>query len=460
MTSPGLIFYQYPTSYDATNLYLVASAGGLTGLAEIQIGGSGGGGLPGSAFRYDGNVRDVIGDSLNGVSIAVMTQPANTTTFPGSPLATIYSGPNSTSPNVTGASWLAGTATVILNTIPIDLIVGSYVEFDSISPSGYNGIVQVTGVNGLNVTYALNVNPGVYVSGGTARTSALPNPFLSDNIGNFFFYASAELYTVQLYGGTLRQPLVLPDQAITSGGSGVVSVGLEGDGVVYNPSVTGSPVTNIGVLAPSLASNSDNKFLASPVDGSNGPWVARPIAAADITGLTGSGTLTSTSANNCVPLFTTVVTAPTSTPAIGFTLSNAAQNTALMGPTGGAGAPTYRQVTPADTTTPPLPTVGVCFLGPTNGNNAVAAPSWRAPFACTVTNVRGYMVGGNNCSVNAQKNGSNLVSTLLITAAGAWHDAGAITAGTVAAGDTITPVLVSQNNNTASVTVQIDFTRP
>src|ERR1017187_8518955 len=66
MTSLGVIVYQSPIAYDATNLYLEASAGGITGVAEI--GTVGGGELSGTAFRYDGNVRDVIGGSLNGVS--------------------------------------------------------------------------------------------------------------------------------------------------------------------------------------------------------------------------------------------------------------------------------------------------------------------------------------------------------------------------------------------------------
>ena len=453
MTSLGVIVYQSPIAYDATNLYLEASAGGITGVAEI--GTAGGGELSGTALRYDGNVRDVIGDSLNGVSVAVLTQPSSAATFPGSPLATIYSGPNSTTPTVTGASWLAGYATVAINTIPADVVVGSYVEFDSISPAGYNGIAQITGINVLNITFALNVNPGTYVSGGTCRTSALPNPFLSDNIGNFFFYAPAELYTVQLYGGTLRQPLVLPDQAIISGGSGVSSIGLV---MPAEFTVSGSPVTGSGDITVTKANENANLVYAGPATGSAAVPTFRAIVAADVTGLAGAGTVTSVSSNNCTPIFTTAVTAPTSTPAIGFTLSNAAQNTALMGPTGGAGLPTYRKVTPADTTTPPLPTVGACFLGPTG---AVSAVSWRAPFACTVTNVRAYLVGGTNAVINAQHNGVDLVGDLTDSSAGSWQDAGTIT-GTAAmsVGDTITLEIVSVSGSPTSVTIQVEMSRP
>jgi hypothetical protein len=60
----------------------------------------------------------------------------------------------------------------------------------------------------------------------------------------------------------------------------------------------------------------------------------------------GSGTVTSFSAGTLSPLFTTSVATATTTPALTFTLSNAAQNSVFAGPaSGGAGAPSY-QTTP------------------------------------------------------------------------------------------------------------------
>jgi hypothetical protein len=57
----------------------------------------------------------------------------------------------------------------------------------------------------------------------------------------------------------------------------------------------------------------------------------------------GTGTVTSFSAGNLSPLFTTSVATSTTTPALSFALSNAAQNAFLLGPvSGGAGSPTYR----------------------------------------------------------------------------------------------------------------------
>jgi len=62
-----------------------------------------------------------------------------------------------------------------------------------------------------------------------------------------------------------------------------------------------------------------------------------------ISGGGGSGTVTSFSAGNLSPLFTTGVATATTTPALSFTISNAAQNSVLAGPaSGGAGAYSFQ----------------------------------------------------------------------------------------------------------------------
>ena len=62
-----------------------------------------------------------------------------------------------------------------------------------------------------------------------------------------------------------------------------------------------------------------------------------------------SGTVTSFSSGNLSPLFTTSVATATSTPALSFSLTNAAQNAVFAGPaSGGAGAPAYRALVQAD----------------------------------------------------------------------------------------------------------------
>jgi hypothetical protein len=63
-----------------------------------------------------------------------------------------------------------------------------------------------------------------------------------------------------------------------------------------------------------------------------------------------SGSVSSFSSGSLSPLFTTSVATPTSTPALSFSLSNAAQNSVFAGPaSGGTGAPSYRALVPLDT---------------------------------------------------------------------------------------------------------------
>lgn len=62
----------------------------------------------------------------------------------------------------------------------------------------------------------------------------------------------------------------------------VTSVGMTGDGVVFNSSVSGSPITTSGTLAPSLATQTKNTILAGPATGSNAAPTFRTLVGADL----------------------------------------------------------------------------------------------------------------------------------------------------------------------------------
>lgn len=96
------------------------------------------------------------------------------------------------------------------------------------------------------------------------------------------------------------------------------------------------------------------------------------------------------------------------------------------------------------------------FVGPAG---AIALTLWRAPFACTVLNVRGYRTGGTGATVNAQKNGASthLASDLSLTSAGTWMDGGAVQNETYAAGDSLELLLQSVAGAPAEVVIQVDF---
>jgi hypothetical protein len=309
-----------------------------------------------ATFRYDGTTRSVVGLSLTGVSVAVLSQPAVTSTQPGSPLATIWAAPLSNAPALTIATWANGFITFTLGTVPSDVIVGAYLSVSGVNPTGYNGIWQVSSIVGLLVTVTLpgggliSTTPGTYVSGGTVATSALPNPFLTDQLGNFFFYALAGIYAVQLYGSALPTQLILADQnVVAGGGSGsVTSVGLT---MPAEFSVAGSPVSASGTLAVTKATETANTVYAGPTGGGPAQPAFRALVAAD---LSGAGSVSSVGLTLAVPgIFTqAVVGSPvttTGTLAATIGLANETANTVWSGPASGApGAPAFRSLVAAD----------------------------------------------------------------------------------------------------------------
>lgn len=287
--------------------------------------------------------------------MAVLSEPANVGTQPGSPLISLFSAGTSNAPTVTAASWLAGSVNFTVNAVPADLVVGSYFAISGANPTAYNGIFQVTAINGLIISAALVPNPGTYVSGAVMATSALPNPLQSDALGNFSFYALPGTYTVQIYDplGRLPSQLVLLDQGIIIGGSGsgsVTSVGLAMPADQFT--VTGSPVNSSGTLTATKANQTQNTFYAAP-SGAGGPNSNRAIVAADLPA--GTGTVTSVALAATVPAAllsvavsgTPITTSGTIT--VTTTLQNQLANTVFAGATsGGSSQPAFRTLTPAD----------------------------------------------------------------------------------------------------------------
>lgn len=322
-------------------------------------------------FRYDGAVRSVVGDALPGLSVAVLSQPAVTSTQPGSPLVALFAAAVSNAATLTSASWVNGVMTLVFSgAVPADVVAGAYVRITGVNPAGYNSVWQVVSVSGLNVvvttpfTLAIPANPGVYVSGGTVGTSALPNPFFTDNLGNFNFYAPVGVYTVQVYDtlGRLAAQLVFPDQPVIAGGAGagsVTSVGLTGTAEM---TITGSPVSTSGTLAIAWQTQNAHLFFCGPTTGGAVTPTFRAMVASDLPA--GTGTVTSVSLTLAVPaaLLSAAVTGSPLTTAgtlgLTVTLVNQNANFVFAGPTsGGAGQPAFRALVLAD-----LPGAGLQYL--------------------------------------------------------------------------------------------------
>jgi hypothetical protein len=315
-----------------------------------------------SQFRYDGRVQDVVGNAIAGASIAVLTQPAVTTSQPGSPLATIFNAATSNAGALTSASWSATTAQITFvfsGSVPSDVVPGSFLSMTLVVPAGYNGIWQVVSVSGLNVvvttafTLAAIANPGAYVSGGTAASSALPNPFFTDTLGNFKFYSASGVFTVQIYDTLNRiTPLVLLDQNVVAGGGAgsVTSVALA---MPAEFTVSGSPITGGGTFTVAKANENQNTVFAGPGSGGAGTPVFRVLVAADLPA--GTGTVTSVAHTLAVPasiMTAAVVGSPVTTSgtlADTISLINQTQNTVWAGPSSGAAAtPAFRSLVAQD----------------------------------------------------------------------------------------------------------------
>jgi hypothetical protein len=68
----------------------------------------------------------------------------------------------------------------------------------------------------------------------------------------------------------------------STGVGSVTSVAMTGDGVIFNSSVGGSPITTTGTLVPALLAQTKNTFLGGPSSGSNATPTFRVIAGADL----------------------------------------------------------------------------------------------------------------------------------------------------------------------------------
>jgi hypothetical protein len=87
---------------------------------------------------------------------------------------------------------------------------------------------------------------------------------------------------------------------------------------------------------------------------------------------------------------------------------------------------------------------------------------WQTPFACTVTNVRGYVEGATGATINAQNNGANthLASNLTLTSTNTWIDGGAVQNTAYAIGDKMEIMVASLSGGETQIAVEVMFTRP
>ncbi|MFG1709232.1 hypothetical protein ACFLIM_39180 [Nonomuraea sp. M3C6] len=81
----------------------------------------------------------------------------------------------------------------------------------------------------------------------------------------------------------------------------------------------------------------------------------------------------------------------------------------------------------------------------------------RLPVACTAIAVRAYRAGGTGGTVNAQRNGGDMLAENLATATDSWTGWTHLQNATFAAGDTLSMVTAAPAGSPAEVIVQVDF---
>ncbi|MYU24641.1 hypothetical protein [Streptomyces sp. SID8352] len=90
-------------------------------------------------------------------------------------------------------------------------------------------------------------------------------------------------------------------------------------------------------------------------------------------------------------------------------------------------------------------------------SGAVSEVVWRAPRDCTITAVRGYRAGGTGATINAAKNGLDiLVTDLSLSTAATWLSGPTLQNQAVLAGDSVSVALRSVAGSPSAVTIQID----
>lgn len=98
------------------------------------------------------------------------------------------------------------------------------------------------------------------------------------------------------------------------------------------------------------------------------------------------------------------------------------------------------------------------IINPTGAVNVIV---WEAPFACDVTFVRGYRVGGTGATINARLNGASdhLSSDLSLTSPDVWQDGGAVQNVSYVADDKLELMIVSLAGGPTQIAIQVYFNR-
>lgn len=186
-----------------------------------------------------------------------------------------------------------------------------------------NGALNVGGVATMNVTDFK----------ATATMNALNTATSSNNYGSTSFDLASSYYDAS---SAVQTPLWTIKTAIGTGTT-------PANNLVFSFADTGTGISSHTVILPSVQVTSLNGTGCLYAD-SSGNITANGV----LCGTQAGGTVSSFSAGNLSPLFTTSVATATTTPALSFTLSNAAAHTFFGNNTASSAAPAFESIGSGD----------------------------------------------------------------------------------------------------------------
>lgn len=362
---------------------------------------------------------------------------------------------------------LVGNQTIpTFGTSPAVFIGGNYDNNDNIfSLNGMNGPGTSIGLIGGDSSQSLYLKAGfgstTYFQFNTSDGTAWTTPASITSAGVISGVGSGltSLNATNLSSGTVaaaRMPAITGD-GTTSAGSTALTVGkingvaLSGliTGILKNTTSTGVPSIAISGADYAPGTSGSSILYGNGSGGFSNVTIGSGVtfSGGTLTSTGSGGSVTSFSSGNLSPLFTTSVATATSTPALTFTLSNAAQNSVFAGPSsGGAAAPSFQTapaISGANLTALPTNTAIYPTLNQnTTGNAATASGAALA----------GSLVGGSLGSIpyQAASSSSAFVSPNTTTAVQVVTETGTGSAG-AAPVLTNTPAISGANFTSRSV---------
>lgn len=250
--------------------------------------------------------------------------------------------------NVTASSTLVNNAVVIgqsgesLATIPADTTI-THALFTTAGAPGFRAIAN----SDLPGTGATTVNGDTCTLGSTCQVTGGVN-----NQTASYTLTATDNGELVVMNCAAACNVTLPASPSAGFYARVMTIGASVAAVVLN----GHNV-NGGTGVPVLVSWMPEQFYwdgtewkaSAPIKAGTNISLTPSATGVSIAASGGTGTVTSFSAGNLSPIFTTSVATATTTPALTFGLSNQSANTVLSGPSSGAAAaPTFRALVPAD----------------------------------------------------------------------------------------------------------------